>query len=501
MELKIEISKIPLKNEKLEALVVFVAEGTDLAGSGLRDLPDELKKQLSTSLKLRVFNGKKGSCQHFVSGYAKIPQMLAIGVGKKDELDAETLRRVAGKAGKMLSALKANTVGFVLTSFLQKTTETDAGQILVEGLTLGAYEFNAYKKQENNISSTKFIKIHCCDPEQHTSLKTLKNGKILADGTNMARTLGNTPANDLKPKDLAEEAKKIAKQYKMECTVLEEKDMKKLGMGMLLGVSRGSREPAKLIVLEYSHQNAKQTVAFVGKGVTFDSGGISLKPGKNMDEMKFDMCGAAAVLGAMKVIGQVNPKLNVVAVIPTTENLPGGDAQRPGDIVTAHNGKRVEILNTDAEGRLILGDALSYVVKEFKPDAVVDLATLTGACVTALGHLTTGAITNNDDLMEQVRKAGINSGDRVWQLPSFPEYGEAIKGKYADLQNIGVGDSGTIIGGMFLEHFIDGTPWVHLDIAGTSWNVKHIGYHPNSGATGVGVRLLAELVQNWKTLK
>ena len=427
--------------------------------------------------------------------------MLAIGVGKKDELDAETLRRAAGKAGKMLSALKANTVGFVLTSFLQKTTETDAGQILVEGLTLGAYEFNAYKKQENNISSTKFIKIHCCDPEKHTSLKTLKNGKILADGTNMARTLGNTPANDLKPKDLAEEAKKIAKQYKMECTVLEEKDMKKLGMGMLLGVSRGSREPAKLIVLEYSHQKAKQTVAFVGKGVTFDSGGISLKPGKNMDEMKFDMCGAAAVLGAMKVIGQVNPKLNVVAVIPTTENLPGGDAQRPGDIVTAHNGKRVEILNTDAEGRLILGDALSYVVKEFKPDAVVDLATLTGACVTALGHLTTGAITNNDDLMEQVRKAGINSGDRVWQLPSFPEYGEAIKGKYADLQNIGVGDSGTIIGGMFLEHFIDGTPWVHLDIAGTSWNVKHIGYHPNSGATGVGVRLLAELVQNWKTLK
>ena len=501
MELKIEISKIPLKNEKLEALVVFVAEGTDVTGSGLRDLPDELKKQLSTSLKLRVFNGKKGSSQHFVSGYAKIPQMLAIGVGKKDELDAETLRRAAGKAGKMLSALKANTVGFVLTSFLQKTTETDAGQILVEGLTLGAYEFNAYKKQENNISSTKFIKIHCCDPEKHTSLKTLKNGKILADGTNMARTLGNTPANDLKPKDLAEEAKKIAKQYKMECTVLEEKDMKKLGMGMLLGVSRGSREPAKLIVLEYSHQKAKQTVAFVGKGVTFDSGGISLKPGKNMDEMKFDMCGAAAVLGAMKVIGQVNPKLNVVAVIPTTENLPGGDAQRPGDIVTAHNGKRVEILNTDAEGRLILGDALSYVVKEFKPDAVVDLATLTGACVTALGHLTTGAITNNDDLMEQVRKAGINSGDRVWQLPSFPEYGEAIKGKYADLQNIGVGDSGTIIGGLFLEHFIDGTPWVHLDIAGTSWNVKHIGYHPNSGATGVGVRLLAELVQNWKTLK
>ena len=265
MELKIEISNIPLKNEKLAALVVFVAEDTDASGSGLRDLPDELKKQLSTALKLRVFNGKQGSSQHFVSGYTKIPQMLAIGVGKKDELDAETLRRAAGKAGKMLPALKANTVGFVMTSLLQKTTETDAGQVLVEGLTLGAYEFNTYKKQENKTSTTKFIKIHCCDPEKLSSLKALKNGKILADGTNMARTLGNTPANDLKPKDLATEALKIAKQYKMECTVLEEKDMKKLGMGMLLGVSRGSREPAKLIVLEYSHQKAKQTVLLSAK--------------------------------------------------------------------------------------------------------------------------------------------------------------------------------------------------------------------------------------------
>ena len=501
MELKVEISNIPLKNEKLDALIVFVAEDTNVYGSGLSGLPDELKKLLNASLKLKVFSGKKGSKKHFVSGYTKIPQMLAVGLGKKDELDTEALRRAAGNAGKMLSALKANSVGFLLTSLFKESTEADVGQIIVEGLALGAYEFNVYKTNRNNKSKVNFIKIHCCDPEKITSLKALKYGKIFADGTNLARTLGNTPANDLKPKDIAAEAKKIAKQYNMECNVLEEKDMKKLGMGMLLGVSRGSTEPAKLVVMEYRHHKAKQKVAFVGKGVTFDSGGISLKPGKNMDEMKFDMCGAAAVLGAMKVIGQVNPKLNIVAVIPTTENLPDGNAQRPGDIVTAHNGKRVEILNTDAEGRLILGDALSYVVKEFKPDAIVDLATLTGACITALGHLTTAAITNNDKLMEQVLNAGIKSGDRVWQLPSFPEYGESIKGKYADLQNIGVGDSGTIIGGLFLEHFINGTPWVHLDIAGTSWNVKHISYHPNSGATGVGVRLIVDLVQNWKMLK
>ncbi|MBC8259769.1 MAG: leucyl aminopeptidase [SAR324 cluster bacterium] len=501
MELNIEYSNISLTNEKMEALVVFVAEDSDLRGSGLSALPSQLKKNLVDSMKLKVFSGKKGKSQQLFSGYTKIPQILAVGVGKKAELDAETIRRSAGHAGKLLTSLKANKVGFVVSSLLQAASETDVGQLLVEGLVLGAYEFNLYKKPQNNKSNPKSIKIHCCDPEKITSLKALKAGKIRADGTNTARTLGNLPANDLKPKDLATEAKKIARQYKMECTVLEEKEMKKLGMGMLLGVSRGSREPAKLIILEYNHQKAKQTLAIVGKGVTFDSGGISLKPGKNMDEMKFDMCGAAAVLGAMKVIGQINPKLNIVAVIPTTENLPGGEAQRPGDIVTAHNGKRVEILNTDAEGRLILGDALSYVVKEFKPDAVIDLATLTGACVTALGHLTTGAITNNDDLMEQVRIAGNSSGDRVWQLPSFPEYGEAIKGKYADLQNIGGGDSGTIVGGMFLEHFVADTPWVHLDIAGTSWNVKYIAYQPNSGATGVGVRLLVDLVQNWTPTK
>ena len=501
MKITIEYSNNSISNQNLDAIILFIFEDSGLTGSGLNSLPAALKKNLNTSLKLKVFTGKKDNCQQLFSGYANIPQILAVGVGKKSEMNSETLRRAAGKAGKMLSSLKAKKIGFAVTSNLQKTSKTDVGQVLVEGLTLGSYKFTQYKESHDEKSKLESIKIQCCDPENITSRKALKTGKMRADGTNLARNLGNTPANDLKPKDLASAAENIAKQHKIDCTVLEEKQMKKLGMEMLLGVSRGSREPAKLILMEYFHQKAKQTVALVGKGVTFDSGGISLKPGKNMDEMKFDMCGAAAVLGAMKIIGQLNPQINVIGVIAATENLPGGDAQRPGDIVTAYNGKRVEILNTDAEGRLILGDALSYVVKEFKPNAVIDLATLTGACITALGHYASGAITNNDALMEQVRKASNLSGDRVWQLPSFPEYGESIKGKYGDLQNIGVGDSGTIIGGMFLEHFVDKTPWVHLDIAGTAWNVKHIGYQPNSGATGVGVRLLADLIQNWEPIK
>ncbi len=501
MKLTIEYSNNSFSNQKLDAIIVFIFEDSGITESGLNSLPTTLKKNLNTSLKLKVFTGKKDTCQQLFSGHANIPQILAVGVGKKSEINSETLRRAAGKAGKKLTSLKAKIIGLAITSNLQETSETDVGQILVEGLTLGSYKFNQYRESHDEKSKLSSIIIQCFDPDNITSKKATKIGTMRANGTNLARNLGNTPANDLKPKDLAFTAKNIARQHKMECTVLEEKQMKKLGMEMLLGVSRGSREPAKLILMEYFHQKAKQTVALVGKGVTFDSGGISLKPGKNMDEMKFDMCGAAAVLGAMEIIGQLNPKINVIGVIAATENLPGGDAQRPGDIVTAYNGKRVEILNTDAEGRLILGDALSYVVKEFKPNAIIDLATLTGACITALGHYASGAITNNNKLMELVRKAANLSGDRVWQLPSFPEYGESIKGKYGDLQNIGVGDSGTIVGGMFLEHFVDNTPWVHLDIAGTAWNVKHVGYQPNSGATGFGVRLLADLVQNWEPIK
>jgi len=500
MKLTIEYSNKSILNNKLDALIVFIFEDLGLAGSGLNSLPYDLKNNLDTSIKLKVFTGKQNKCLQLFSAYANIPQILAVGVGKKNEMNSESLRRAAGTAGKILNSLKAKNIGFSVTSHLQKVSNTDVGQVLVEGLTLGSYKFNKYKESNDENLKLESIKLKCFDPDNVTSRKAIKTGKMRADSTNLARTLGNMPANDLKPKDLASSAEKIAKQHKMNCTVLEEKQMKKLGMEMLLGVSQGSREPAKLILMEYFHQKAKQTVALVGKGVTFDSGGISLKPGRNMDEMKFDMCGAAAVLGAMEIIGQINPHVNVIGVIAATENLPGGDAQRPGDIVTAHNGKRVEILNTDAEGRLILGDALSYVVNEFKPNAVIDLATLTGACITALGHYACGAITNSNKLMEQVRKAANLSGDRVWQLPCFPEYGESIKGKYGDLQNIGVGDSGTIIGGMFLEHFVDKTPWVHLDIAGTAWNVKHIGYQPNSGATGFGVRLLVDLVQNWEPI-
>ncbi|HEX7928987.1 MAG TPA: leucyl aminopeptidase, partial [bacterium] len=308
----------------------------------------------------------------------------------------------------------------------------------------------------------------------------------------------NHPANTMTPTRLAEEAMRMAKKRRLTVRVLEKAQIQRLGMGLLLGVAQGSRQAPKLIVLEYKARKARGTLAFVGKGITFDSGGISIKPAPAMDEMKFDMCGAAAVIGAMDGIAQMKPDVNVVGLIPTCENLPGGEAVKPGDILKSYAGLHVEVLNTDAEGRLILADALAYALKSFKPDAMVDLATLTGACVIALGHYATGAITNNPAFQDQVVQAGMHSGDIVWPLPSFNEYGDALNGKYADLQNIGPREGGAITGGLFLKHFVGETPWVHLDIAGTAWGVKGIGHIPNEGATGVGVRLLMDLAANWK---
>jgi leucyl aminopeptidase len=268
-----------------------------------------------------------------------------------------------------------------------------------------------------------------------------------------------------------------------------------------MGVAKGSRQPPKLILLEYRPvRKSSQTLAFVGKGITFDSGGISLKPGAAMDEMKFDMCGAAAVLGAMDGIGQLKPDVNVVGIVPACENLPDGQAVKPGDILKSYAGKHVEVLNTDAEGRLILGDALAYGIERYQPDAVVDLATLTGACVIALGHYATGAVSNHDALQQRLVDTGKACGDIVWPLPNFPEYGEALKGKYADLQNIAGREGGAITGGLFLKNFVGEVPWVHLDIAGTAWGVKNVGHVPNEGATGVGVCLLIDLARQWSRL-
>ncbi len=493
-----------LRKAKADCVLIFLPEATDFnpaieVSKHLEALPKTVHGYINETLKLKVFSGKSSDLQVIFPPDSPLPQVMLSGLGKPEKITSESLRRAAGKAGKRLTEMKIDKLAVLIPDFLSEDLGNTIGPAVVEGLTLGSYQFNTYKTKKSN-NTPNPIDALIYDPQKQSSAKAVKASKIKADATNFARNLGNAPANDMTPCVLAEQAQAIAKTHGLDYQVLEEAEMKELGMDMLLGVSQGAEEPAKLVILQYTHPKAKETIAFVGKGVTFDSGGISLKPGKDMDEMKFDMCGAAAVLGAMQAIGALKPKVNVIGVTPATENMPSGTAQRPGDIVKSYAGKTVEILNTDAEGRLILGDALTYTAQKFQPSAIVDLATLTGACIIALGHHASGAITNNEALMSKVQAAGASSGDRVWALPSYEEYDEQLKGKYGDLQNIGGRAAGTITAGLFLKNFVEETPWVHLDIAGTAWNVKGVDHIPNQGATGVGVRLLVDLAQGWNGL-
>jgi leucyl aminopeptidase len=312
----------------------------------------------------------------------------------------------------------------------------------------------------------------------------LREAVATASGTALARTLGNLPANICTPAYLAEAAKKLAREFKLGVEVLERKDMEKLGMGALLSVARASHEPPKLIVIRYSGSKSTNPLALVGKGITFDTGGISLKPAAEMDEMKFDMSGAAAVLGTVRALAEMRAPLNVVGIIPTCENMPGGYATKPGDVVTTLSGQTVEILNTDAEGRLILCDALSYA-ERFNPDAVIDIATLTGACVIALGHVATGLFANDDQLADEVRAAADDAWDRVWRMPLWEDYQEQLRSNFADMANIGGRPAGSVTAACFLSRFAKKLRWAHLDIAGTAWKSGR-----EKGSTGRPVPLL-----------
>ena len=493
--------------EPLGALVLFCSEAHTKAP---RSFPSAAGRALEQAVALGEFKGKPGETQLLFTGDRALPRLLVLGLGPADKLEREALRRAAGKAAQQLRKLNVERAGLWVPEQSGALPAAELGEVLAEGTLLGSYAFEPYKQREpNNGKGAKgkdkpkaeLKQVTLYDPARRTGVRSMQMGVLRGEAVCLARTLGNQPANAMTPTDLAREAQALAKRRGLKIQVLERAALERLGMGMFMGVAKGSRQPPKLILLEYRPaRKSSQTLAFVGKGVTFDSGGISLKPGAAMDEMKFDMCGAAAVLGAMDGIGQLKPDVNVVGIVPACENLPDGQAVKPGDILKSYAGKHVEVLNTDAEGRLILGDALAYGIERYQPDAVVDLATLTGACVIALGHYATGAVSNHDALQQRLVDTGKACGDIVWPLPNFPEYGEALKGKYADLQNIAGREGGAITGGLFLKNFVGEVPWVHLDIAGTAWGVKNVGHVPNEGATGVGVCLLIDLARQWSRL-
>ena len=418
--------------------------------------------------------------------------VLVLGLGEREALTAEKVRRAAGGAVESLRKCRATHV--VLS--LPDVSKADA---FVEGLALGQYRFTKYKaRQEDDTpdAAVEEVTVLCEIGEDVDAISArCARAAVMCRNTNWARDLANTPANDLTPTELARIAQEIAEEVAGDCEVLDEAQMRDLGMNALLGVAQGSAQPPRLIVMRYTHSDDARTVAIAGKGVTFDTGGISLKPGSHMHEMKWDMCGAAAVLGAMRCVYELEPAINVVVVVPAVENMPGHQAQRPGDIVTACNGKTIEIQNTDAEGRLILADALACTVRTCEPDCIVDVATLTGACVVALGHFAAGVIANDDAVWDGLSAAAGATGERLWRLPLWDDYEKLMEGTHADLCNVGPDrEAGTVTAGCFLKQFVGDTPWAHIDIAGTAWGVKNISYLDPKSASGYGVRLLTQWI-------
>jgi leucyl aminopeptidase len=418
-----------------------------------------------------------------------------MGLGKKEELSPEKIRGAVAETCRWLRQKHVDSIASVAhgVGIVYITAEV-AAQAVTEGALLGTYSFRKHITKEAEIGEIRQFTIVESDKAKLSLVEQgCYKGRVLSEATNMARDMVNEPANYMTPTRMAEEAARLAEKYGLEINVIEREQMQELGMGALLGVSKGSVEPPKFIVLRHNGSDSNEVdVALIGKGITFDSGGISIKPSEGMGEMKGDMAGAAAVMGVMGAIAQLKPENNVVAVIPATENLPSGNALKPGDILTAMGGKTIEIISTDAEGRLILADALGYA-RKLGVKRMVDVATLTGACRIALGDITTGAFGNSQELIDRVIAVGTETGERIWQMPMYEEYKEQNKSDVADIKNTGGRYAGAITAAQFLAEFADDTPWFHLDIAGTSMSDKERGYLVK-GATGVPARTLVNLV-------
>ena len=501
--MKISVKFGAAEKESTDVIVISLFENTKKIPSELSSLDKASGGFISNLLQNKDFTGKLNETVMIPTYKKAIPKrILLVGLGKTTELSSDKVRQAAGTATRVIQGKKFKSPSMLLykTEYKGISIE-DITRSVVEGVLLSLYNFTMYKtlKKEDKAVINNFTLIVQKKDVLAKVKSVAKNTQTVAEAVCFTRDIVNMAGSDATPTFLANKAKEIAKKTGVKCRTLSRPDMKRLGMGGILNVSRGSSQPPKFIILEYNtRKKNSDTIVLIGKGVTFDSGGISLKPGSGMDLMKADMSGAAAVLGAFKAISNLKPANHIVGLVPCTENMPSGSALKPGDIIKCMSGKTVEILNTDAEGRLILADAIAYA-KRYKPDAVIDLATLTGACVAALGTFTSGMLGNNDKLKERVKQAGEKSHERVWELPLWKEYYELIKSNIADIKNTGGRYAGTITAACFLGEFVEDFPWVHLDIAGTFLVEKDTPYI-RKGATGVGVRLLTQLILDWKKM-
>ncbi len=496
MEIRVEAGDIT--KSAADVLVVNLFEGVTAPAGGTGAVDKALDDAISQLIKLGDIRGKSGELTMIHAlGKLAAPRVVVAGLGKQAEFDIDAVRNLSANLARYLRKPGIKTVATICHGAgIAGLDATACAQAIAEGATLGAYRFTRHKSKKDNGDDDRELEWLTIVEQDVAKVDALKvaaaRGVLMGAATNAARDMANEPSNHLTPTDIQHKAEDLAAEAGLELTVLDREDMEQKGMGSLLSVARGSAEPPKLLALSYKGKGGEGfDFAFVGKGITFDTGGISIKPSANMEAMKADMTGAASVLTAVHAVAKLGAKVDVVAIAACTENMPGGSATKPGDVVTAMNGRTIEVINTDAEGRLVLADAICYA-KELGARQIVDVATLTGAVTQALGDVAYGVMTNNDELAKKVEAAAAEAGEKTWRLPMFKEYDEYIKSDVADQMNTTKRGAGTIAGAKFLEPFAGDTPWVHLDIAGVDMMSSEKGW-VSKGASGYSVRALINL--------
>jgi leucyl aminopeptidase len=496
--MEIKVASGDITKQEAGAIVVNLFEGVESPVGATGAVDRALDGAISRLIEEGEVKGKRGELTlvHTLGKMAP-SRVLVAGLGKKADFDVDRVRSVSAAACRYLRSRGVKEIATVAHGAgVAGIDARESGQAVAEGAVLGLYRFDRHKSKDESGRDIEALTIVEHNESKLSDLEAgVADGEVLAKAVNLCRDMANEPANFMTPTQMAEAALDVARESGLRLEVLDRPGMEELGMGALLGVAQGSDEPPKLIVLRYAGdpEDESNNLGLLGKGITFDSGGISIKRAAGMGAMKGDMAGGAAVIAAMGAIGALKPKINVTAIVPATENMPGGGAQRPGDVVTAMNGKTIEIDNTDAEGRLVLADAVSYACT-LGLGRIVDVATLTGAMSVALGKICSGAFGNDTDLLDSVVDAGRHVGERIWPMPTYDEYKDQYKSDVADIKNTGGPSAGSITGAQIIGEFAADASWVHLDIAGTSRTDSTRGYNPK-GATGVSVRTLVHLAQ------
>jgi leucyl aminopeptidase len=491
--MRIEVLEGDLAGQQRAVLVAGVYEGEASLPEGAAAIDRALDGALAQLIELGDIKGKRDELT-LVHAFGKLssPRVVVLGLGKRSELTKDRVRITSANACRNLRRRGLINAAFDLIGLEALGAEASA-EAVTEGALLGLYAFNRHKSKRSEESELDDLSLVAAMEDIQAARGGAERGRILAEAANLARDLENEPSNYMTPTDLASQARETADEVGLECQVLDREDMVELGMGALLGVAKGSHEEPRFIVLTYrGDPDTDRAIGLIGKGITFDTGGISIKPAQGMEEMKGDMSGGASVIAAMQAIAQLKPAINVTGIVPTTENMPGGAAIKPGDVLVAMNGKTIEVINTDAEGRLILADGISYARKlDLSP--IIDIATLTGAITIALGDVAVGIFSNSDELVDQLNAAAEQAGEKLWRLPLFDEYREQLKSDVADIKNVGGRKAGSITAAWFIAEFVESTPWAHLDMAGVDTYDRERGWIVK-GASGIPVRTLVHFV-------